>query len=73
VLFEIPVGRGRVWVCDLDLEESVAVDPAARLLAINLLRAAADGSSTTSLPRVPSHQERLSGKRSPGLGPQVRK
>ena len=73
VLFEIPVGRGRVWVCDLDLEESVAVDPAARLLAINLLRAAAHASSTNSLPRVPSHQERLSGKRSPDLGPQVRK
>ncbi|MEO6237626.1 MAG: sugar-binding domain-containing protein [Vicinamibacterales bacterium] len=60
-LFEIPVGRGRVWVCNLDLEASVAVDPAARLLAINLLRAAADGSSTKSLPVVPSHEERLAG------------
>ncbi|MGI9168228.1 MAG: hypothetical protein ACR2G5_17895 [Pyrinomonadaceae bacterium] len=29
VLFEIPLGQGRVWVCDLDLEESVRVDPAA--------------------------------------------
>jgi hypothetical protein len=61
-LFEIPVGLGRVWVCDLDLEESVAVDPAARLLAMNLLRAAADPSSTKNLPVVPSHQESLAGR-----------
>ncbi|MEO7674239.1 MAG: hypothetical protein ABIU09_09210, partial [Pyrinomonadaceae bacterium] len=40
VMFEIPVGTGRVWICDLDLEESIAVDPAARLLMFNLLRAA---------------------------------
>ena len=65
VLFEIPVGLGRVWVCDLDLEESVAVDPAARLLAINLLRAAADVSSTKTLPVVPSHQESLTGRHKP--------
>ncbi|MBA2302598.1 MAG: hypothetical protein H0W08_08185, partial [Acidobacteria bacterium] len=65
VLFEIPVGRGRVWVCDLDLEASVAVDPAARLFALNLLRAAADPSSTTTLPVVPSHQESLAGRRKP--------
>ncbi len=63
VLFEIPVGLGRVWVCDLDLEESVSVDPAARLLAINLMRAAADSSSTKNLPVVPSHQESLAGRR----------
>ncbi len=62
-LFEIPVGLGRVWVCDLDLEESVAVDPAARLLAMSLLRAAADPSSTKNLPVVPSHQESLAGRR----------
>ncbi len=65
VLFEIPVGKGRVWVCDLDLEESVAVDPAARLLAMNLLRAAPDPSSTKNLPVVPSHQESLAGRRKP--------
>jgi hypothetical protein len=53
VLFEIPAGLGRVWVCDLDLEESVAVDPAARLLAISLMRAAADVSSTRKLPGAP--------------------
>ncbi|MBA3296289.1 MAG: hypothetical protein H0U19_05085, partial [Acidobacteria bacterium] len=67
VLFEIPLGLGRVWVCDLDLEESVTVDPAARLLAINLLRAAADPSSTKTLPLVPSHQEMLSGRRKPAV------
>jgi len=44
VLFEIPLGKGRVWVCDLDLEESVAVDPAAQLLTLNLLRTAANSS-----------------------------
>ncbi len=49
VLFEIPLGRGRVWVCDLDLEESVAVDPAARLLTLNLLNAAANPASTKKL------------------------
>jgi len=65
VLFEIPVGLGRVWVCDLDLEESVAVDPAARLLMLNLLCAAADPSSTKNLPVVPSHQESLAGRRKP--------
>jgi len=62
VLFEIPVGKGRVWVCDLDLEESVAVDPATQLLTRNLLRAAADSSSTKNLPTVPSHTESLEGK-----------
>jgi hypothetical protein len=67
VLFEIPLGKGRVWVCDLDLEESVRVDPAARLLAINMLRAAVDGSSTKHLPVVPSHEESLAGRRK-GMG-----
>lgn len=62
MLFEIPLGQGRVWVCDLDLEESVRVDPAARLLAINILRAAADVSSTKNLPLVPSHKESLAGR-----------
>jgi len=40
VLFEIPLGKGRIWICDLDLEESVAIDPAAQLLTLNLLRSA---------------------------------
>lgn len=63
VLFEIPVGKGRVWVCDLGLEESAAIDPAARLFAINLLRAAVDPASTRRLPIVPSHREQLVGRK----------
>jgi hypothetical protein len=59
VLFEIPLGKGRIWVCDLDLEESVSIDPAARVLAKNLLRAAVDPDSTKRLPVVPSHRESL--------------
>ena len=39
VLFEIPLGKGRLWVCDLDLLESAGVDPAARMFAANLLAA----------------------------------
>jgi len=62
-LFEIPVGRGRVWVCDFDLEESVAVDPAARLFADNLLTAAADANSTKNLIKMPTHEEMLAGKK----------
>jgi hypothetical protein len=59
VLFEIPLGKGRLWICDLDLEASVSVDPVARLFAENLIRAAADPSSTKNLPRVLSHEELL--------------
>ncbi|MEP6913564.1 MAG: glycoside hydrolase family 2 TIM barrel-domain containing protein [bacterium] len=62
VLFEIRLGKGRVWVCDLDLEESVRVDPAAHLVAINILRAAADPSSTNKLPVVPTHEASLAGR-----------
>jgi antitoxin (DNA-binding transcriptional repressor) of toxin-antitoxin stability system len=40
VLFEIPLGRGRLLVCDLDVLESMDVDPAARLFARNLAAAA---------------------------------
>ena len=67
VMFEIPLGRGRLWGCDLDIEASLNVDPAARQFMINLLRAAADTNSTAELPRVPSHQELLnaSTKRTP--------
>lgn len=63
VLFEIPVGKGRVWVCDLDLEESVSVDPAARIFAENLLTAAADANSTKNLIKMPTHEELLAGKK----------
>jgi hypothetical protein len=63
VLFEIPIGTGRLWVCDLDLEESAAVDPAARIFAGNLLTAAADPDSTRNLMKMPTHEEMLAGKR----------
>lgn len=62
-LFEIPVGKGRVWVCDFDLEESVAIDPAARMFAENLLTAAADPNSTRNLIVMPTHEEMLAGKK----------
>ncbi|MGI8495861.1 MAG: glycoside hydrolase family 2 protein [Pyrinomonadaceae bacterium] len=63
VLFEITVGKGRVWVCDLDLEESISIDPAARILAENLLSAAADANSTKSLIKMPTHEDLLAGKK----------
>ncbi|MDQ6631793.1 MAG: hypothetical protein M3Y82_08545, partial [Verrucomicrobiota bacterium] len=62
VLFEIPLGKGRLWVCDLDLEASVLVDPSAQQFAVNLFRAAADPNSTTKLPKVPTHEELLKRK-----------
>jgi hypothetical protein len=62
-LFEIPIGKGRVWVCDFDLEESIAVDPAARIFADNLLTAAADANSTKNLIVMPTHEEMLAGKK----------
>jgi hypothetical protein len=61
VLFEIAVGKGRVWVCDLDLDACAEIDPAARLFAENLYQAAADSDSTKNLPKVPSHEELLKG------------
>ncbi|MEO6334772.1 MAG: glycoside hydrolase family 2 TIM barrel-domain containing protein [Pyrinomonadaceae bacterium] len=63
VLFEIPLGKGRLWICDLDLEESVGLDPAARGFAENLFSAAADSNSTRSLVKMPTHEEMLAGKR----------
>ncbi len=62
-LFEIPIGKGRVWICDFDLEESVAVDPTARIFAENLLSAAADPNSTKNLIKMPTHEEMLAGKK----------
>jgi beta-galactosidase len=59
VLFEIPAGKGRIWICDLDLENAISIDPAAQLFTTNLFRAAADPDSTRKLPVVPSHQEQL--------------
>ena len=61
VMFEIPLGKGRLWVCDLDLEASISVDPAAQKFAENLIRAAGDPNSTSKLPKVPSHEELLKG------------
>jgi hypothetical protein len=59
VLFEIPLGSGRLWVCDLDLASSIAIDPAAQRFALNLVRAAADSKSTSMLPKNRSHEELL--------------
>jgi beta-galactosidase len=59
VLFEVPRGKGRIWICDLDLEKCAEVDPAARLFAENLLRAAVDADSTSHLPRISTHEELL--------------
>jgi len=63
VLFEIAVGKGRIWVCDLDLEESISIDPTARIFADNLLTAAADANSTKNLIKMPTHEELLAGKK----------
>lgn len=41
VLFEIPMGKGRVWICDLDFEETISSDPAARSLMSNILKMSA--------------------------------
>jgi hypothetical protein len=38
------------------------IDPAARILADNLHRAAADAESTRNLPKIPTHEELLNGK-----------
>jgi hypothetical protein len=59
VLFEIPLGKGRLWICDLDLFQCLSTDPAARLFADNLFRAAADPASTANLPKVLSHEQLL--------------
>jgi hypothetical protein len=61
VMSEIPIGKGRLWICDVDLEASAQVDPAARLFAENLLRAAADPQSTKNLPGMPTHEQLLDG------------
>ncbi len=61
MLREIPLGSGRLWICDLDLAASAEIDPAARLVQDNLYRAAADPESTKNLQPVPSHDELLKG------------
>jgi len=62
VLCEVPIGKGRLWICNLDLDVSQDLDPAARIFADNLYRAAADPDSTKNLPKIPSHEELLKGK-----------
>jgi hypothetical protein len=62
VLSEIRLGKGRVWICGLDLEASVNVDPAAAMFAENLFRAAADPNSTDHLPPMPTHEQLLAGQ-----------
>jgi hypothetical protein len=61
VMSEIPLGQGRLWICDLGLADSIDVDPVARIFADSLYRAAADPESTKNLPKVPSHEELLRG------------
>jgi hypothetical protein len=63
VLCEIPIGKGRLWICGLDIDASMDVDPAARIFADNLFRAAADPQSTRDLPKVPTHDELLKGSK----------
>jgi hypothetical protein len=59
VMFEVPIGKGRLWVCDLDFEQTLGVDPLARKFAENLCRAAADKESTLQLPKLLTHEELL--------------
>jgi hypothetical protein len=61
VLSEIPIGKGRLWICDFDFAASAEVDPIARMFQENLYRAAADPESTKSLPKALSHEELLKG------------
>jgi hypothetical protein len=61
VLSEIPLGKGRLWICNLAIFDSMEIDPAARLFADNLFAAAADPESTRTLPKVPTHEELLKG------------
>ena len=58
---EIPIGKGRLWICNLDLDASIDVDPIARIFADNLYRAAADPESTKTLPAAVPHAELLKG------------
>jgi hypothetical protein len=62
LMSEIPIGKGRLWMCDFDLAASAELDPVARIFQDNLFRAAADPQSTKALPKVPTHEELLKGK-----------
>jgi hypothetical protein len=61
VMSEIRLGKGRLWICDLDLEASTKIDPAAAMFERNLYQAAADPHSTDRLQAVPTHEELLRG------------
>jgi hypothetical protein len=61
VMSEIPIGKGRLWICDLDVQDSAKVDPAAALFARNLMDAASDPESTKDLKPVPTHEQFLKG------------
>ena len=56
---EIPIGKGRLWICDLDLADCAGVDPAATLFRWNLYTAANDPFSTKDLVPMPSHEQLL--------------
>ncbi|MDQ3440648.1 MAG: hypothetical protein M3478_09905, partial [Planctomycetota bacterium] len=64
VMSEISLGKGRLWICDLDFAASADVDPAARLVQDNVFRAAADPESTKNLQPVPPHEVLLKGMKS---------
>ncbi|MFB3905360.1 MAG: hypothetical protein ACE15E_18070 [Acidobacteriota bacterium] len=55
-LVEITIGRGRLWICGLDLERSVEIDPAARRFAVNLIRAASPEFSPVKVKQPESEQ-----------------
>ncbi|HZZ44794.1 MAG TPA: glycoside hydrolase family 2 TIM barrel-domain containing protein [Tepidisphaeraceae bacterium] len=57
VMFEIAIGKGRLWVCDLDFAASRGVDPAADLMMRNINAASNDPESTKDLPVWPVHAE----------------
>jgi hypothetical protein len=51
-----------LWICDLAASQTI--DPAARLFADNLFRAAAaDPDSTKNLKPMPTHEQLLNGRR----------
>ena len=61
LMSELPIGKGRLWICDFDFSASADVDPVARIFQDNVYRAAADPDSAKTLPKVPSHEELLKG------------
>jgi hypothetical protein len=60
VLFQLTAGKGRIWICDLDLEQCLSREPLARQFTENLWRAAVDPDFEKGLHPIPSHEELLS-------------